>query len=151
MANRYKEMYEKTHEEAMRLDAENRQLKLEIERHKAKEETKNIIQDVVTTKAKEMLFEECIDTFAGIIFKMAVEQPLNYPTFDGWYLSLTREQLLKRADKETVGLFEEMRLSDIKDYFRESAHRFYLRQRNEFLKRCNSLIYQSIVTESKGE
>ena len=135
----------------MRYENEVRYLKQEVERFKEKEETKNIIQEVVTTKAKEIMFEECIDTFAGIIFKMAVEQPLNYPTFDGWYLSLTREQLLKRADKETVDLFEEMRLSDIKDYFRESAHRFYLRQKNEFLKRCNSLIYQSIVTESRGK
>ena len=92
---RYQEMFEEAREQLMRYENEVRYLKQEVERYKAKEETKNIIQDVVTTKAKEIMFEECIDTFAGIIFKMAVEQPLNYPTFDGWYLSLTREQLLK--------------------------------------------------------
>lgn len=151
MANRYKEMYEKTHEEAMKLDAENRQLKLEIERLKVGNEVKEVIKETVDDIARDMLFEECLDTFASCVFKFAVENPLEYQSFDNWWFGLTREQLLMRASKEVKNLFEEMRLSDIREYFRSSALKFYRREERAFLERCNKMIYESVVTSTKGK
>lgn len=97
----------------------------------------------LTSSTKLALLKECMGTTPSI-FSF---DDINLISFDEWVLKLNREFFyngIKHHRKEIVAVLDEMKLSEIKDYFYEELFTFYREEREKHITFLNGLVVEAM-------
>jgi hypothetical protein len=87
------------------------------------------IKACLDDEARLLLLNRVISPLSTLIFDPT--KPYEEISFEDWYLKLTREELLSNANKEILMWADELKLIEIKDYFRSAAQKMYLHKKQQ--------------------
>ena len=94
---------------------------------------------------KKSLLKECLGSVV-IIFDTFNGKPTELKTFNDWYNNLKREDFYKGLsyNNEVARELDEMRLSEIKDYFETEARAIYEVEKSKQIEWLNSVLNDAL-------